>query len=345
MSIPQNVLVNVDASERLQSIISQGDFDKVTVLVDDNTLRDCWPLLDLPGIDLIQIESGEQHKTLQTCESIWQQMTDLHLSRNSLLVNLGGGVIGDMGGFAASTYKRGISFINVPTTLLAQVDASIGGKLGIDFHGLKNHIGIFQEPHTVLLDTSFLSTLGPRQLRSGFAEMLKHGLIRNKSHWEQLTSEPFTTSRDWQQLLRESVHIKGEVVAEDPRERGLRKILNFGHTLGHAVETYFLSTDKPLLHGEAIAIGMVLEAYLSTEVCGLSSQSLETITGYLLSTYGKHPLPPLDETESLMRHDKKNEQGRINFSLLRGIGDCSWDQQITGHHVKAAFDYYNNLDE
>ncbi|MEM9324487.1 MAG: 3-dehydroquinate synthase [Bacteroidota bacterium] len=346
MSIPNNVFLNADSSERLNEIIAGGSFDKIAVLVDENTYQHCWPNLALEGpADIIGISSGEKAKNLTTCEYIWKEMTDLKLSRRSLLVNLGGGVIGDMGGFVASTYKRGISFVNVPTTLLAQVDASIGGKLGIDFHGLKNHIGVFQEPLAVLVDTQYLKTLEERELRSGYAEMLKHGLINNASHWAELASAPFSPDRNWSRLMPTSVHVKGEVVAEDPREHGLRKILNFGHTLGHAIETYFLSTKDRMLHGEAIALGMVLEAYLSQSAHGLSKASLDEVSNYLIATYGKHVLPPLPNVLELMQHDKKNEQGKTLFSLLKNIGDCAWDQQVSQGQIEAAFDYYENLNE
>ena len=346
MSIPSNVLFTSDTSLTLNKIIAEGGYDAIALLADENTAQHCWPKLKLDRqVDIIQIRSGEERKHLGTCEAIWKEMTDLRLSRKSLLINLGGGVIGDMGGFIASTYKRGIHFVNVPTTLLSQVDASIGGKLGIDFHGLKNHIGIFQEPHSVLLDTGFLETLSERELRSGFAEMLKHGLIEDKDHWEKLTASSFAVDRNWNELLRPSVEVKGRVVAEDPREQGLRKILNFGHTLGHAIETYFLSTERRLLHGEAIAAGMILEGFLSTKVSGLDQEGLAKMCQYLMDTYGKHGLPPVSEVMELMKHDKKNVDGKINFSLLQDIGKCAWDQEVSQESIKAAFEFYENLNE
>ena len=344
MYIPENVLFSQHSDSTLKGFIRDHTFDQVAVLVDEHTRELCLPRLQPDeGFAIIEIQSGEQFKTLDTCTYIWEQMTQLGMSRKSLLVNLGGGVIGDMGGFVASTYKRGMAFVNIPTTLLAQVDASIGGKLAIDFNGLKNHIGVFRQPDLVILDTAYLQTLPTREVRSGYAEIIKHGLIRDKSAWDQLKETPFDPKQNWSDTLKRSVGIKGEVVREDPEENGLRKILNFGHTLGHAIETYFLHSDTPLLHGEAIAIGMVLEGYLSAVVCGLGAGDLEEISEYVIHTYGKVDLPNLDAFGGLLAHDKKNVGGRVNYSLLEAIGKCVWDQQVPDQLILDAIEFYRGL--
>ncbi|MTI19497.1 3-dehydroquinate synthase, partial [Fulvivirga sp. RKSG066] len=255
----------------------------------------CLPLLNnvLKEAKIIAIKSGEKNKTLDTCSDIWEKMTEYGLDRKSLMINLGGGVIGDMGGFGASTYKRGIDFINIPTTLLSQVDASVGGKLGIDFKGFKNHIGLFKDPKMVLVDSKFLNTLPKRELRSGFAEIIKHSIIADKNQWNKIKVHAFD-ELDFEKLIQQSVAIKVKVVEEDPEEAGLRKILNFGHTIGHAIESFYLETPSQLLHGEAIAIGMICEAYVAEQKNMLTSVELKEITDYIFGIYGKTDLPKED---------------------------------------------------
>lgn len=315
-------------------------------MVDENTRRYCYPLVSdhLPVHTVIEIKSGEEEKTLSTCEQIWKGLTDLGCDRKALLINLGGGVIGDMGGFCAATYKRGIRFLNVPTTLLAQVDASVGGKLGIDFHGLKNHIGVFQEPERVIISSGFLPTLPARELRSGFAEVLKHALIADAAYWSRLTSRPFE-EQPWQEHISHSVQVKSQVVAADPREQGLRKILNFGHTIGHALETALLHTGDRLLHGEAIAVGMMAEAYLSVKKTGLGQAAYESIRDYLVSVYQPAPIHAntVAEAGRLILQDKKNEKATIKGSLLRAIGKADFDVTISQEEVFEAFAEVNSV--
>ena len=271
-------------SESLATFFAQNDYSHIAILVDEFTNKYCLPIIEdlLPSnFTKILIKSGEHHKNLATCERVWDRMTNANMDRHSLLVNLGGGVIGDLGGFCASTYKRGIDFIQIPTTLLAQVDASVGGKLGIDFHGLKNHIGVFQLPKAVLIDPKFIDTLSIQQKKSGFAEIIKHCLIRDEQEWNVIRQQSFE-ELDLSKLIAHSVAIKEAVVLEDPKEAGLRKILNFGHTLGHAIETYLLDKGKrKILHGEAIAIGMIVEAFISHQRDLISLQELEEIESYL----------------------------------------------------------------
>ncbi len=344
MAIPQNVIFSENADASLQQVLSQSNYDRIVVLVDENSRKFCLDKFPcLADTDIIQVSSGEREKTLATCNHIWEQMTQWGLSRKSALINLGGGVITDMGGFAASTYKRGIEFINIPTTLLSQVDASIGGKVGIDFNGLKNHLGVFREPRAVLLDTQFLATLDQRQLKSGFAEVIKHGLIADSSYWYRIVKQPFDEIANWNDLLKKSVELKGLVVQKDPLENGLRKILNFGHTLGHAIETYFLESEEPLLHGEAIAIGMILESKLSADILGMPTKQLEEISEYISSAFPTRVLPEPGEIEALLGQDKKNENNRVNYSLLEAIGKCQWNVQVSSDDLDRAMTYYTKF--
>ncbi len=334
-------------SESLATFFAQNDYSHIAILVDEFTNKYCLPIIKdlLPSnFTKILIKSGEHHKNLATCERVWDRMTQANMDRHSLLVNLGGGVIGDLGGFCASTYKRGIDFIQIPTTLLAQVDASVGGKLGIDFHGLKNHIGVFQLPKAVLIDPKFIDTLSIQQKKSGFAEIIKHCLIRDEQEWNLIRQQSFE-ELDLSKLIAHSVAIKEAVVLEDPKEAGLRKILNFGHTLGHAIETYLLDKGKrKILHGEAIAIGMIVEAFISHQRDLISLQELEEIESYLFENYGRVKLHPeeISKIIALTAQDKKNKGKEIRFSLLTGIGDCGYDIPVSASEMKKAIQYYLN---
>ena len=334
-------------SESLATFFAQNDYSHIAILVDEFTNKYCLPIIQdlLPtNFTKILIKSGEHHKNLATCERVWDRMTQANIDRHSLLVNLGGGVIGDLGGFCASTYKRGIDFIQIPTTLLAQVDASVGGKLGIDFHGLKNHIGVFQLPKAVLIDPKFIDTLSIQQKKSGFAEIIKHCLIRDEQEWNVIRQQSFE-ELDLSKLIAHSVAIKEAVVLEDPKEAGLRKILNFGHTLGHAIETYLLDKGKrKILHGEAIAIGMIVEAFISHQRDLISLQELEEIESYLFENYGRVKLhtEEISKIIALTAQDKKNKGKEIRFSLLTGIGDCGYDIPVSASEMKKAIQYYLN---
>jgi len=294
---------------------------KVAILVDENTKQNCLP--KLPQLDnsiIIEIKSGEEHKNINTCNLIWKQLTAHHFDRNSLLINLGGGVIGDMGGFAASTYKRGIDFIQVPTTLLAMVDASVGGKLGVDLNGLKNQIGVFNNPESVLILPEFLETLPENQLKSGFAEVIKHALISDKNLWQEIISIPFN-EMNWEKIIETSINIKNKIVLSDPYEKGERKKLNFGHTFGHAVETYYLEKGTPILHGEAVLMGILLELELSL----VTQEQNNEIKNYILSNFSLPFTPKKSDLLPFLMNDKKNKVGKVNYSLLTNIGSCSVD--------------------
>lgn len=328
-SISYPIVFN-DNFAALNQFIQQGNYSKVFFLVDEQTEKHCLPLLisqlQISEYDLIEIPSGEVNKTIDFCIGIWRMLIDFGADRNSLLVNVGGGVITDIGGFAASTFKRGIDFVQIPTTLLSQVDASVGGKTGIDMDHLKNIIGTFTQPKAVFIDTFFLRTLPQRQVISGFAEMLKHGLIADRSYFNLLKEVSIETVDP--DLIYYSITIKNDVVKEDPEEKGLRKILNFGHTVGHAIESYSLQNDAtPLTHGEAIVVGMICEAYLSVEKAELSASELVEIMETFSQFYEKYALKEasIPAIIELMKSDKKNEGGKINCSLLTQIGHCTID--------------------
>jgi 3-dehydroquinate synthase len=343
--LPDHIEITEEIADTLGQFLN-GNQRKIGVLVDNNTLIHCYPLIEsiLPPHFVINVASGEKHKDLSTCNGIWEEMTYHQMDRDSLLVNLGGGVIGDMGGFCAATYKRGISFINVPTTLLAQVDASIGGKLGVDFQGFKNHIGVFQEPERVFICPEFLNTLPTKELRSGFAEVIKHALIKDARHWDKLVENRWNL-QPWHHHIQHSVYIKNQIVEEDPSENGIRKLLNFGHTVGHAVERHYLHEPDPLLHGEAIAIGMICEAHLSTVKQGLSKDQLEIISNYIISNYGKVDIP-VEELNAITKNvlqDKKNVHGRIMCTLLTEIGEAVYNEPVTLSEIEESLHFYKSL--
>jgi len=343
----ETVHFTTDIRSTLIEVLHTRKYSKLVVLTDVNTQLHCLPLIQevLPtDAVLITVPAGESFKTLENCASIWTQMTEAVLDRQALLLNLGGGVIGDMGGFCASVYKRGIPFITIPTTLLSQVDASVGGKLGIDFMGFKNHLGVFQLPEAVLIDPVFLSTLPQRELRSGYAEVLKHGLIRDVAFFRSLPSNQWE-KQDWEGVIRHSVGIKKAVVNVDPKETGLRKILNFGHTIGHAVESFYLNGPQPLLHGEAIALGMIAEGYLSFQKIGLSFEELNELSTKMLSIFGKVNLgsKDLNPILDLCTQDKKNEGTRQLFTLLPSLGNCNFNIPVTREEIKHALLFYQQL--
>ena len=298
-----------------------SSYSKVAILADENTKKNCLNLL--PKINnsiIIEIESGEKNKTISTCNLIWEQLTKNNFDRNSLLINLGGGVIGDMGGFCASTYKRGIDFIQIPTTLLAMVDASIGGKLGIDSNSLKNQVGLFSNPELVIINPIFLETLPEEELKSGFAEVVKYALITDKDLWKKITNTSFN-NLDWKEMIYTSLEIKNKIAISDPKEKGERKKLNFGHTFGHAIESYYLKKGTPILHGEAIFMGIILES----EISDLTKSEKNEIKNYILSNFSLPYTPKKSYLHKFLLNDKKNQEGKINFSLLKGIGNCTID--------------------
>lgn len=339
--MPQ-IVIRQEPNALITDFFARGGYSQIAVLADENTALHCYPLIqkNLPAHQLLTIAAGEEQKNLETCTQVWEALTQLRLDRHSLVLIIGGGVIGDLGGFCAATYKRGIDFVLVPTTLLAQSDASVGGKLGIDFMSFKNHIGVFCEPVATLISPAFLKTLPERELRSGFAEVIKHCLISDKAMWDELRKKDLQ-NQDWETLLAHSVDFKRGVVATDPKEKGLRKILNFGHTIGHAVESYFLESGNRIFHGEAIAAGMIAEAAIAADKNLLKTSERDEITAYIKTVYPAITLPtdrkPIFD---LMLQDKKNKGNKILMALPDGIGKARWDVEVNLEEINASLDFY-----
>ena len=344
--LPDNILLSKNPATDLRAFLLKKNYSKVAILVDEHTRTYCYPVIEkvLPDHFCIEVKSGEEQKTLDTCTLIWQGLTDQSLDRHAVLIVLGGGVLGDMGGFCAATYKRGIDFILVATTLLAQADASIGGKLAVDFNHFKNHIGVFQLPALTLLYSDFFKTLPPLELRSGFAEVVKHALISDKLMWEEIRTKSLA-EQDWDKLVLHSVKYKSFVVTEDPKEKGLRKILNAGHTIGHAIESFLLGNNNKVMHGEAISAGLIAEAQIAVNRGLLDQHDFQEMKDYLLSVFGKINLDKfnLDDIAGLTLQDKKNKGNKILCVLLHGIGDAKLDCEISLDEVKGALAFYRSL--
>lgn len=335
-------------------------YDKIFVLTDTNTVKYCLEaaqehLSRISDSDLshniITIGASDMEKNLSSVTHVWEELQKGGATRHSLLINLGGGMVTDLGGFAASTFKRGIDFINIPTTLLSMVDASVGGKTGFNFGGLKNEIGVFNDPKEVILDTRFLTTLDETNICSGYAEMLKHGLINREGDrmWNELISFDILKPNleQLQRMVHESVEVKKHIVTEDPHEHGIRKALNLGHTIGHAFESWSMKhperlTNGPLLHGYAVAYGLIAELYLAVIKCNFPQDVMRQCTNYIREVYGTLPITCKDYPEllELMTHDKKNIAGTINFTLLGNIGDILINQTATTKEIEEALDFF-----
>lgn len=345
------VYFNQDGYDYLNEILLPEKYSCLFIIADTNTAGHCLPAFlsalstEVP-VEIIETEAGEENKTIETCIQIWHALAEMGADRKSLIINLGGGMVTDLGGFIAATFKRGISFINIPTSLLAMTDAAIGGKTGIDLGSLKNQVGAMHNPQAVIIDTAFLDTLPVPEMRSGFAEMLKHGLISDKRYWNSFLDLQGITTDDLPGLIYKSVIIKTGIVQQDPFEKGLRKVLNFGHTLGHAIESYFLDNNNRhvLLHGEAVAAGMVLESYLSVEQELLTPEDYREIKTVINSVFNKISFAPdeIDNIIKLLAHDKKNEFGAVQFVLLQEIGKPVINQQVEKALIYKAFNDYQN---
>ena len=346
-----NISYGTSALLELEDELISKQYSSIFVLVDSNSKTYClnrfFKHCSIDVTSVLKMVAGEENKNLNTCQKIWEDLSILGADRNSVLINLGGGVVTDLGGFVACTFKRGIDFYNIPTTLLAMVDASVGGKTGIDLGALKNQIGIIQEPQKVIIESGWLETLPNEELRSGFAEMLKHGLIANPDYWNTLKTLKEISPKIMIDYIKPSIAEKTKIVLEDPYEKGLRKTLNFGHTLGHAIESFYLThSQKPrLLHGEAIAIGMVLEAYLATHCSGLSKSIAEEVKETFDKFFPKVDICAEDQTAilDLIRHDKKNKAGRVNFVLLKAIGEPDVDVSVPQEFFSKAFQFYHSV--
>ncbi|MBF1630146.1 MAG: 3-dehydroquinate synthase [Prevotella sp.] len=343
----QRIIISKQLQTDLAKAIAECEHDRIFVLVDETTNKLCWSLvkdyLCLKDAQTIIIGATDRRKNLDTLVHVWESLQQGKATRHSLLINLGGGMVTDLGGFAASTYKRGINFINVPTTLLAMVDASVGGKTGINFGGLKNEIGVFNDAEFVLLDTNWLRTLDEENIRSGYAEMLKHGLIADETMWAELINFNLAQPnlRQLASMLNKSVRIKERIVTEDPHEKGIRKALNLGHTFGHAFESWAMKR-QPVLHGYAVAFGLIAELYLATTQTDFPTERMRQTVNFIRAYYGSLPITCNDYPEliELMHHDKKNRGNEINVTLLGGIGDIRIDQTITEEDIKEALDFF-----
>jgi len=321
-------------------------------LATEETVDTIWiskydDFLKLNGIKKVIIPAGENNKKIESVAKIWEFLSKNGGDRKSLLINIGGGMLTDLAGFAATTFKRGVDFLNVPTTLLSQVDASVGGKTGINFAGFKNEIGTFKEPVAVIINTDFLKTIDKENFISGFAEMIKHGLIFSPEHLAELKIFDIDNIdyEHLQKVISDSVNVKAYFVSNDPTEQNIRKALNFGHTIGHAFESYAMQQNKPIQHGYAVAYGMIAELYLSLKKCNFPIKEFENLTNWLLKLYGKFEISKndFDSLFELMTHDKKNEAGRINFTLLSEVGKIQINQNCESELIYESLNHYINL--
>lgn len=347
-----SIYFNENAWNALSLLINNLKPTKVFLIVDQNTKKDCLPYFRIKSplqnkFEVLEIKEGEKHKNIDSCIRLWELLSNLGADRHSVVINLGGGVVTDMGGFVAATYKRGMAVINIPTSLLGMVDAAIGGKNGIDFQGIKNQIGTINDPKMIIIDPYFLKTLPEEEIRSGYAEMLKHGLIYSEDYWHELKSFDILASDNTEKLIRNSLEIKADVVSQDPNESGTRKILNYGHTLGHAIEAYSHQKNSvnPLLHGDAIAIGMILATFISSEMMGFPRNKMEEISKVILGIYRKVNFSnsDIENIIELMKYDKKNRNGMAHFVLLSAIGYAKTDCIVSNDLIFSAFNFYKNF--
>lgn len=328
-----------NAFSQLKTFIAKGDYSSIFFVVDENTHDLCLPYLlqslgDLPRCEVLEVEAGEDTKSPEVLVQLWMVMSELLADRHALVINLGGGVITDLGGFLAGTYMRGLPFVNIPTSLLAMVDASNGGKNGINLGHYKNRIGLFQNPEAVCVIPDFLESLPEEEMRSGFAEMLKHGLIADAEYWKELKAFDIAEDVPTEEMIRKSIEIKQEVIDKDFREAGPRKVLNFGHTVGHAIESLSLQTDNPLLHGEAIALGMIAETYISEKYAALSDAEGKEIRSVLEEIYSDVQfLADAEDLMDVIHGDKKNKGDELRFALITQIGNGVVDVPIAEEDI------------
>ncbi len=344
----QDIIFTNNVRNRIDEWFGDKDYDKVFILTDENTQKACAAVISGTDIadraEAITIKASDTNKTIEATAHVWKTLSEKGATRHSCMINLGGGMVTDLGGFAASTFKRGVDFVNVPTTLLAQVDASVGGKTGVNFNGLKNEIGVFNNAKAVFIDTCFLKTLDYGNLASGYAEMLKHSLISDAKVWADHINFDLNAP-DHDKLLtmiEQSVRVKKRIVTEDPTEKGTRKALNLGHTAGHAFESFAMASGRPVLHGYAVAYGLVCELYLSCALTGFPTERLRQTARFIQENYGKMSITcdDYDTLLRIMRHDKKNTAGTINFTLLEDIGKIKINRTATDEMIKEALDFY-----
>jgi len=346
----QQVIICDNIVQTLDAYLASSSHDRLYILTDIHTQNQCLPIIQqIPAVSQatqIVIEAGDTHKNIEQLSKVWKILSEKGATRNSLLINLGGGMITDLGGFAGATFKRGLHTLNIPTTLMASVDAAVGGKTGINFNGLKNEIGSFYIPDSVLIDCIFLKTLDQDNLLSGYAEMIKHGLIESSEVLTRVLSFELKAGNlnleILTELVKESVAIKERIVKEDPKEKGIRKALNLGHTIGHAFESLSFEKERPILHGHAVAAGLISELYLSHKCCNLPVNVLRSTTNFIKTNYPSFFFD-CDDYETLymlMTHDKKNESEAINFTLLTDVGDIRINQVIDKKIIFEALDFY-----
>ena len=344
----QKVVISGNLERDLVNAISECEHDRIFVLTDETTQQLCWPKIKnfkaLKNSTPIIIKATDTHKNLDTLSQVWQALSNGGATRHSLMINLGGGMVTDLGGFAASTFKRGIDFINIPTTLLAMVDASVGGKTGINFGGLKNEIGVFSDSRFVIINTQFLDTLDHDNICSGYAEMLKHGLISDERTWAELVTFDLDTPdlSQLQRMVAESIKVKERIVEADPHEHGIRKALNLGHTMGHAFESFAMRRGTPILHGYAVAYGLISELYMSARKTAFPTDRMHQTVRFIRENYGTLNITCDDYLTliELMHHDKKNTSGIINFTLLGNVGDIRINQTANEEEIKEALDFF-----
>lgn len=350
-SYNSKIIIDTDISSSLSEVLSKFQINKICIIADDNTYKLCLPhlneVIQQKNTFVLTINQGEKNKNIHTVQSIWEYLQTNNFDREDLVINLGGGLLLDVGGFAAATYKRGIQFIHIPTTLLSMVDASIGGKLGFNFKGIKNQIGLFHVPEFVLINPGFLKTLDKRQLYAGWAEMIKHSLIDSEYQANKIIEQNPLQIKDteWEQLIHESLTIKNYYVTNDPYEANMRKVLNLGHTIGHAFESLSVEQNDPLLHGEAVANGLICELFLSNSLLDFPKETFSKFTRTVQASYKHFKInkTKIDRLLEIMLYDKKNKYNKVNFTLLKKIGEPVIDQYVSEEIIKESLEYYMNL--
>jgi 3-dehydroquinate synthase len=339
--------ISGDTNKRLKSFLKESKYTKVLTLVDKNALGALFHSLDKSDLGkILPVVISEKNKNLEFCENIWNKFTNLKIDRKSLIILVGGGILGDLGGFCASSFKRGLDFVNIPTTLLAMTDSSIGGKQGINLQGLKNQIGTFSHPKLILIEPIFLKTLPEREIYNGYAEIIKHAAIRDREFFFDLSQNP-DQILDWEPILKRSIEIKSKIVEEDPKEKGLRKLLNFGHTFSHGMESHFMKKNQPLGHGFCVAIGMLLESAIALNMGILEVEELKTFSHKILKNY---KVPAMDrddffEIYEIMKHDKKNEGDKIQMTFMTMIGEATFNNEVSEVHYWKGVETFNSLQE
>lgn len=346
-STSYSIRIGEKSFDSLNTFLKKNSYTKYFIICDEHTFEYCLPSLlfhtpTLNEAEIIELESGEDKKTLETCYQVWGALTDAGADKKSLIINLGGGVISDLGGFVASTFKRGIDCINIPTTLLSMVDASVGGKTGVDFEGIKNHIGTTSEPKAIFVNPVFLETLSERQIRNGYAEIIKIALIADAEFWKELKKLKSVKEFCTEKIITKAIELKNYIVKKDLHENDLRKSLNFGHNIGHALESSLIEQKKDVLHGEAVAAGIVIESDIAQELKRISAKENKEIKEYISSFYKSIKISKETKSQLLqyIQHDKKNVGNDLCFALPKKIGNYELYCGVKLELIKKAIDNY-----